>query len=101
VDGKTVLQVDGETCKQGVDYAEREISDPRRMIATTVKVKNGFHPLVPVYSSEPVPKPMIRQVLEEIRKVEVAAPVNQGQVIIKNVLGTGANIIASRNLSVL
>ena len=98
VDGDTVVKVNGESCKKGKDYAVREISDPRRMIASTVKVKNGFHPLVPVYSQAPVPKPMIQDVLKEIRKVELAAPVEQGSVVIKDVLGTGVDIIASRDM---
>jgi CxxC motif-containing protein len=98
VDGDTVVKVSGETCKKGVDYAEKEISDPRRMIATTVRVKNGFHPLVPVYSLQPVPKPLIRDVLKELRKVELSAPVVQGSVVLENVLNTGVNIIASRDM---
>ncbi len=98
VDGETVVKVSGETCKKGVDYAEREISDPRRMIASTVRVKNGFHPLVPVYSMEPVPKPLIQAVLKELRQVELVAPVEQGSIVIENVLGTGVNIVASRDM---
>ena len=98
VDGDTVVKVNGESCKKGVDYADREISDPRRMIASTVRVKNGFHPLVPVYSLSPVPKPLIKDVLAELRKVELTAPVEQGTVVVENVLGTGVNIIVSRDM---
>ena len=98
VDGKTIVKVNGESCKRGLDYAEAEIKDPRRMIASTVKVKNGFHPLVPVYSFSPVPKPMIKEVLEKLREVELTAPVKQGTVVLENVLGTGVNIIASRDM---
>jgi CxxC motif-containing protein len=98
VEGDTVLKVDGESCKKGVDYAKEEISDPRRMIATTVRVKNGFHPLVPVYSQQPIPKPMIQDVLKELRKVELTAPVKLGSVVLENVLKTGVNIIASRDM---
>jgi CxxC motif-containing protein len=98
VDGKTLVKVNGESCKRGVDYAAREISDPRRMIASTVRVKNGFHPLVPVYSLQPVPKPMIQAVLKELRKVELKAPVEQGSIVLENVLGTGVDIVASRDM---
>ncbi len=68
VDGDTVVKVSGETCKKGVDYAEKEISDPRRMIATTVRVKDGFHPLVPVYSLQPVPSHSSGTWLKELRQ---------------------------------
>ena len=101
VDGKTVLKVDGETCKQGIDYAKGEIADPRRMIASTVRVKHGFHPLVPVYTSMPIPKGGINDVLEELRKVELTAPVEIGTVVLKDVLGTGIDVITSRDMPAL
>ena len=93
-----VLGVTGNSCKKGLDYAHAETSDPRRMVATTVKVKNGFHPLLPVYTERPVPKPLIPQILDEIRKVEVTAPVKMKSVIVENVLGTGVNVLASRDM---
>ena len=100
VEGKTVLKVDGESCKQGIDYAKREITDPRRMIASTVRVKNGFHPLVPVYTRMPIPKNVIDNVLKELRNVELTAPVALGTIVIKNVLGTGIDVITSRDMPI-
>lgn len=98
LDGETIVKVEGESCKQGFDYVKGEILDPRRMIASTVRVKNGFHPLVPVYSAEPVPKPMIKEVLEKLREVELTAPVEQGTIVLENILGSGVNIITSRDM---
>jgi CxxC motif-containing protein len=98
LDNDEIVEVEGNTCKLGLDYAEQEIFDPRRMVASTVKVKNGYHPLVPVYTEKPVPKPKIFDVLAEIRKVEVEAPIKINDVIIENVVGTGINVIASRDL---
>lgn len=98
VDGNIILKVDGATCKKGTDYAESEINDPRRMVASTVRVKNGFHPLVPVYSKMPIPKNLITNVLTELRKVELTAPVAGGTIVINNVLETGIDIITSRDM---
>ncbi len=98
VEGKTITKVDGASCKQGKEYAKLEITDPRRMIASTVRVKNGFHPLVPVYTKMPIPKNLIRNVLEELREVELTAPVANGSVVIENVLGTGIDVITSREM---
>ncbi len=98
LDNGEIQNVEGNACKLGVDYAHQELFDPRRMVATTVKVKNGYHPLVPVYTEKPVPKPKIFEILAEIRKVEIDAPVKVNQVIIENVLDTGINVIASRDL---
>lgn len=98
VEDKTIINVDGAACKQGKEYAELEIADPRRMIASTVRVKNGFHPLVPVYTKMPIPKNMIKKVLKELREVELTAPVANGYVVIENILGTGVDVIASREM---
>ena len=98
LDNGEIQEVEGNSCKLGVDYAHQEIFDPRRMVASTVKVKNGYHPLVPVYTEKPVPKQKIFDILAELRKVELDAPVKVNQVVIENVLDTGINIIASRDL---
>lgn len=96
--GDTVVKVTNASCKRGEDYAHQEITDPRRMVASTVKVKNGTHPLVPVYTAAPVPKPLIFDILAEIRKTELQAPVKTEQIVIENVLNTGINVIASRDM---
>ncbi len=98
IENGEVIEVRGYNCKKGLDYGVAEMTDPRRMVATTVKVKNGFHPLLPVYTERPVPKPLILQILDEIRKVEVTAPVKMKSVIVENVLGTGVNVLASRDM---
>ncbi len=93
------ILVSNAGCKRGIDYAVGEINDPRRMVASTVRVNNCLHPLVPVYTESPFPKGMIKDLLHEIRGVQIDAPVKIGQVIIKNALNTGINIISSRDLN--
>jgi len=97
-DGKAVLEVDGHKCKKGIDYAETEITDPRRVVITTVRVKGGFHPLVPVRSTEPVPKAKFFPILRRLREVELEAPVEMHQVVLANAEGTGIDVVASRPL---
>lgn len=96
-DGKKVLDVENG-CKRGHEYAICELSDPRRMVASTVRVKDGLHPLVPVYTRKAFPKPLIPQLARELRKVEVPAPVEINQVVLANALNTGIDIVASRDM---
>jgi CxxC motif-containing protein len=97
-EGETVLEVEGNTCKRGAEYARAELSDPRRMVATTVRIKDGIHPLLPVYTAKPFPKPRIHELLKELRDVELSAPVQMGAVVVKDVLDTGIDIVASRDM---
>ena len=96
-DVKTVLNVENG-CKRGHEYARQELTDPRRMVASSVKIKGGIHPLMPVYTSAPFPKPRIPELLAALRKVELQAPVFLDQVILADVLDTGIDIRASREM---
>lgn len=97
-EGDKVIKVEGNQCRKGIDYAENEIKDPRRMVTTTVKVKGGFHPLCPVYTSAPIPKPLIFELVKKLREIELEAPVKVGQVVLKNFLGTGVDVLSARDL---
>ncbi|MEA4906965.1 MAG: DUF1667 domain-containing protein [Chloroflexi bacterium] len=98
-EGDTVVKVK-PGCKRGHEYVQRELVDPRRMIATTVKIKGGIHPLLPVYTSAPFPKGRIRDLVLALRTVEVEAPVSVDAVVLSNVLDTGIDILASRDMEV-
>lgn len=95
-EGKTVVEIEGNVCKRGEAYAAAELADPRRMVATTVRVAGGLHPLVPVYTTAPFPKPRIFELLAELRHVQLQAPVRAGQVVLADALGTGVTVRTSR-----
>jgi CxxC motif-containing protein len=96
-DGQTVVSV-LNGCKRGHEYARQELTDPRRMVASSVRIRGGLHPLIPVYTSAPFPKPRIPELLKLLREVNVTAPVALDQTIIEDVLGTGISIHASREM---
>ena len=93
--------VDGNKCKSGIEYARSEALDPRRMIASSVLVNGGNWSLVSVKTTLPVPKDKVFDVLQEIKKIGVDAPVKIGQVIIKNVLNTDIDVIATKSIDLL
>ena len=95
-DGSNVEILDGNRCKRGVEYARSEALDPRRMLTSSVLVKGGIWPLVSVKSSKPIPKEKVFSVLEQIKKINIKAPVTSGQIVLKNVAQTGIDIIATK-----
>jgi CxxC motif-containing protein len=97
-EGKDVLEVLDNGCKRGKEYAICELQDPRRMVASTVKVTGGLHPLVPVYTRSAFPKPLIPQLAKQLRQVEVNAPVEINQVVLADALGTGIDVVTSRDM---
>ena len=90
-----IQEVTGNTCPRGKAYAITECTAPTRMLTSTVKVNGGRVNMVPVRTSQPIPKDLMFKIMKEINSVQVDAPVKTGQVIIENVLGTGADIIAT------
>lgn len=98
LEGKEVVKMEGYTCRKGIDYGKQEASDPKRMLATTVRVENGFHPLLPVYTQKPISKEKIEAVLAALRELKLKAPINAQSVILPDVAGTGVDILASRDM---
>lgn len=85
-------------CKRGQQYAVSEITDPRRMLATTVRMQGGSHALLPVYTAAPFPKGLLFDLLQLLGKLQVSAPVKMNQVILPDALGSGIDVLASRDL---
>lgn len=90
--------VTGNTCKRGETYGLNEVTNPVRIITSTVKVEGGVHPVLPVKTKSAIPKDMNFRCIEELNKVIIKAPIIMGDVIIKDILGTGVDVVASRNL---
>lgn len=93
-EGKDV-KVSGNSCKRGAEFAVSEMTEPKRTICTTVKTAFPDVPVLPVRVSKEIPKDRIFDVMAEINKVTVKKKVKRGEVIIKDVSGLGADIIAT------
>ena len=99
MDGAQVLSVSGNTCKRGDDYARKELTDPRRIVTSTVPVTGGNLPVVSVKTATDIPKGKIRECLCALKGVTLTAPVQIGDVIVENVADTGVDVIATKSIS--
>jgi CxxC motif-containing protein len=90
--------VKGFGCPNGREYAINELICPKRTISTTVELIGGMHPRIPVKTNGDIPKEKIFDVMKEIDKISVKSPVKCGEVLLPNVLGTGIDIVACRNM---
>lgn len=92
------VSVSGNGCPRGAEWIRDELSDPKRTIASSVLVEGGEKEIVSVRLSSPVPLRMIFPIMDEIRKVSVTAPVSIGDIIIRDVLSSGADVIATSSV---
>jgi len=96
--GRKIIRISGCECVRGRKYAEKEHTAPERVLTTTVKVKNGKIPLVPVRTAQPVPKGKMLKCMDELARVEVRAPVKVGDVVADDIAGTGVAVMATRRV---
>ena len=98
VDENNNYEVTGATCEKGVAYGKIELTDPRRVLTSTVKINGAALARCSVKTSAPIPKGMLFEVMAELNGAELESPVKIGDVVIKNVCSTGADVVATRNL---
>ena len=96
-----VVEVTGNTCKRGEEYARKEVTNPTRIVTSTVCVQGGTIPQVSVKTGQDIPKQKVMECVKELSNVVVMAPVKIGDVVKKNVAGTGVDMIATRKVSTL
>ncbi len=97
-EGTEVLSVTGNLCPKGRTYVTQELVDPRRTIATSVRVTGGTLPLVSVRLTNAVPKDRIFDVMREINGRTLTAPTHIGDIVIKNILGLDSDVIVTKNI---
>ena len=112
--------VTGNSCPRGAVYGANELRSPVRVVTSTVIVEGPARRLpetspdkgrgtgeagggvmprrLPVKTDRPIPKGKMFEVMAEIAKLRVKAPVAVGEVLIPNVAGTDGNVVATKNL---
>ncbi len=90
--------VTGNACARGEKYGIKELTNPTRMLTTTVKIKGCPQRRLPVRTDTAIPKEMIFPCMKLLDGIEAEAPVAMGGIIVENILDTGANIIAARSI---
>lgn len=97
VDTET-LEVIGNDCKRGLQFGPQEITSPRRGLTTTASIENALYKQIPVRTTSYIEFSKMFDCIKEIKKLKLKAPIKVGDVLIKDILGTGVDVIASRSL---
>ena len=93
------IEVSGQECDKGAGFAESEVRNPMRNLATSVPIRGSRSRMVSVRLSGPVPRDRVFPILEAIAGLRPEAPVRRGQVLLADVLGTGVDVIATRTVN--
>ena len=100
IENEQVVSVSGNTCPRGDAYARKEVTNPTRIVTSTVRVAGANGGVVSCKTQEDIPKNMIFDVVNALKDVEVNPPVRIGDVLVENVAGTGVNVVATKNMKI-
>jgi len=97
---KTLISVSGHTCKKGEEYASDEITNPRRVLTSTVAVDfNGAKiKLMPVKTDKPIAKDKIFEAMQKLNKIKIKHPVKMGDILCSDFTESGINLVAGRDI---
>lgn len=96
IEDGVVIEVTGNTCPRGKQYAIDECTNPVRTITTTARTASGS--VIPVKTDRPIPKNLMFECMKEIDRSVVNLPAHIGDVVIENILKTGANVVVTANM---
>ena len=100
IENEQVVSVSGNTCPRGDAYARKEVTNPTRIVTSTVRIAGANGGMVSCKTQEDIPKNMIFDVVNALKDVEVNPPVRIGDVLVENVAGTGVNVVATKNMKI-
>ena len=90
--------VEGNRCNRGKEYGINEVLEPSRVLTSRVLLSNGPMGRLPVKTNGVIPENLVDECMEIIKVTEVSAPVEKGDIIIENILGTGVDVVAARRV---
>ncbi len=94
------INVEGHQCPRGKKYGISEYSNPVRVLITTMRVEKGKLPVIPVRSTEAIPKSLLIEAVKVVNDTHCLAPIKMGDILIDNILNTKISVIASRDIDV-
>ena len=91
-------EVKGNACPRGAVYGKEELTAPKRVVTSTVKIKNALDHRCPVKTETAIPKELNFKLMEELKKIELTAPVKRGDIVLENIFNTGVNVVVTKDM---
>lgn len=95
----SILSLTGNKCDKVKEFVLQELKEPMRVLTTTVRIKGAKWAMLPVRTDKPIPKRLFLQAMGELASIDLKAPVHMSEVIIRDIAGSGANIVATRTMN--
>jgi CxxC motif-containing protein len=97
-DGSKIISMEGNKCEKSEEFVRQELTEPMRILTTTVRIQGSRWPVIPVRTDKAVAKRSFPRIMRQLRRIRLQAPVSMLDVVVRDILRTGANIIATRTM---
>ena len=97
-EGSNIISMEGNKCEKSAEFVSQELIEPMRILTTTVRIQGSRWAVVPVRTDRAVPRRLFPRIMKRLRLVELQAPVSMLDVVLRDILHTGANIVATRSM---
>jgi CxxC motif-containing protein len=97
-DGSKIISMEGNRCEKSEEFISQELVEPMRILTTTVRVQGSRLSVIPVRTDKAVPKRLFPHIMKQLRHIKLQAPVSMLDVVVKDILHTGAAVIATRTM---
>jgi CxxC motif-containing protein len=97
-DGSKIISMEGNRCEKSEEFVSQELIEPMRILSTTVRIEGSRWPVVPVRTDKAIPRRLLPGIMRQLRRVKLQAPVNISDVVVRDTLHTGANVMATRTM---
>ena len=98
MEDKTILQVSGNLCSRGIVYANKELTNPTRILTSILPISGGVEEMVSVKSKTDIPKDRVFECVKSLKGLVIEAPIHVGDVIIEDLCGTGVSLVATKTV---
>ena len=99
VDEDNDYAVTGNACPRGKVYGYNEVTNPQRVVTSTVRTNSPVEPRCPVKTDGTIPKGKMFEAMEMLNAVTLETPVKAGQIVIENLFDTGVNFITCKSIN--
>lgn len=97
--GDGSVKVAGNLCPKGVKFATDELVRPLRTFTGTAATAFPDFPVIAVKTDREVPKEEILRIAEYVNSLCLTKRCSPGDVIVKDVLGLGANLVVTADMN--
>lgn len=98
VEAGIVRKLEGNACPKGETYARAEVEHPTRVLTSSIMTRGLSVKMLPVKTDRPVPKERIEEIMSVLRSKVIGRPVHVGDIVIEEICGLNANIVATRTV---